>query len=282
MRVNGLSMALLSGFLYASACFSATTNEITFRVATFNIRTPIDKPPNAWTCRVDRVRALIQRHRFDIMGLQEATAPQIEDLSTEGWAYVGVCRDDGKRRGESSCIFYRKARFEVQESGTFWLSETPEIPGSKSWSTACTRICTWARFTDRKTGNKFVHFNTHMDHISAPAREKGMELILKRMKEIAPGVQSILTGDMNAGPDSKPIQLATSALRDSAAISQSPHTGPFATSNGFKFKRAPTACIDYIFVSTGITVLTHATLDDSENELYPSDHFPVAADLQLD
>ena len=282
MRINGLALVLLSGVLCANACFSATTNEATFRVATFNIRTPADKAPNAWTCRVERVRALIQRHGFDLMGLQEATAKQVDDLLTEGWAFVGAGRDDGKRGGEASCIFFRKARFEVQESGTFWLSETPEIPGSKSWNTACTRVCTWARLTDRKTGKNFVYFNTHLDHQSESAREKGMELILKRMKEIAIGVPSLLTGDMNAGPDSKPIQLATAVLRDSASISQSAHTGPFATFNGFKFKKAPTACIDYLFVSPGVTVLTHATLDDSENALYPSDHFPVAADLQLE
>ena len=279
MKVSPLLFVLLAGLLYGSAGSAAETQEGTFRLATFNIRTPIDKPPNAWTCRVDRVRALIQRHRFDVMGLQEATEKQIDDLLTEGWAYVGVGRDDGKRGGEASPIFYKKARFEVRDSGTFWLSETPEVPGSKSWDTACPRICTWARMTDRKTGKAFVYFNTHLDHISAAARENGMALILKRIKAIDKGIPILLTGDMNAGPDSKPIALAKDVLRDTCALSRTPHTGPVATINGFKFNKKATACIDYIFVSTGVSVLTHATLDDSENSLYPSDHFPVVAEL---
>jgi endonuclease/exonuclease/phosphatase family metal-dependent hydrolase len=279
MKVSPLLFALFTGLLSGSAALAAEPQEGTFRLATFNIRTPIDKPPNAWTCRVDRVRALIQLHRFDLMGLQEATEKQIDDLLTEGWAYVGVGRDDGKRGGEASCIFYKKARFEVLESGTFWLSETPEVPGSKSWDTACTRICTWARMTDRKTGKAFVYFNTHLDHMSAAAREQGMALILKRIKAIDKVIPVLLTGDMNAGPDSKPIALAKEVLRDAFALSRTPHTGPVATINSFKFRKKATACIDYIFVSTGVSVLTHATLDDSEKELYPSDHFPVVADV---
>ncbi len=282
MKVSPLLFVLFTGLLYGSAGLAAGPQEGTFRLATFNIRTPIDKPPNAWTCRVDRVRALIQRHGFDMMGLQEATEKQIDDLLTEGWAYVGVGRDDGKRGGEASCIFYKKARFEVLDSGTFWLSETPEVVGSKSWDTACPRICTWARMTDRKTGKSFVYFNTHLDHMSPAAREHGMALILKRIKAVDKGIPILLTGDMNAGPESKPIALAKEVLRDTCALSRTPHTGPVATINGFKFNKKATACIDYIFVSTGVNVLTHATLDDSENALYPSDHFPVVAELAFE
>jgi endonuclease/exonuclease/phosphatase family metal-dependent hydrolase len=279
MKVSPLLFVLFTGLLYGSAGLAAGPQEGMFRLATFNIRTPIDKPPNAWTCRVDRVRALIQRHGFDVMGLQEATEKQIDDVLTEGWAYVGVGRDDGKRGGEASCIFYKKARFEVLDSGTFWLSETPEVVGSKSWDTACTRICTWARMTDRKTGKAFVYFNTHLDHVSPTAKENGMALILKRIQAIDKGIPVLLTGDMNSGPESKPIALAKAVLKDAKAISRTPHTGPFGTSNSFNFKKEKTGRIDYIFVSTGVSVLTHATLDDSENALYPSDHFPVVAEL---
>ena len=279
MKVSPLLFVLFTGLLYGSAGLAAGPQEGMFRLATFNIRTPIDKPPNAWTCRVDRVRALIQRHGFDLMGLQEATAKQIDDLLTDGWAYVGVGRDDGKRGGEASCIFYKKDRFDVRDSGTFWLSETPEVPGSKSWESACPRICTWSRLADRKSGKVFVHFNTHLDHMSPAARTNGMALILKRMPQITQGMPVLLTGDMNAVPESEPIRLALSVLRDSNALSRTPHTGPVATINGFKFHKKATGCIDYIFVSTGIRVLSHATLDDSENSLYPSDHFPVAADV---
>lgn len=253
-----------------------------FRVATYNIRCPVDKTPNSWAERVGRVQALIQRHNFDLIGLQEATAGQSDDLLTEGWAYVGCGRDDGRRGGEASGILYKQTRFDLNASDTFWLSETPEVVGSKSWNTACTRVCTWAKLTDRTTGHQFIVFNTHLDHKSGAARENGMALILSRMPELARGLPVIFTGDMNAQPDSAPIILARTKLNDAAELSVTKRTGPDGTFNGFKFNEPHKAIIDYIFVSAGIKVLTHATLDDSENGLYPSDHFPVAADVVLE
>jgi len=253
-----------------------------FRLATYNIRCPIDKGACAWTNRVPRVRELIRKHGFELVGLQEATSNQIDDLLTEGWAYVGVCRDDGKRGGEASCIFYKKDRFEVRDSGTFWLSETPEVPGSKSWDSACPRICTWARMADRKSGREFYYFNTHLDHMSEAARENGMALILKRMMRLAQGRPVFLTGDMNATPGTEPIKRAAAVLREASKITRTPHAGPVATSGGFKVEKVHTSEIDHIFVSGGVDVLTHATFDDSQDKLYPSDHFPVAADMVVE
>jgi endonuclease/exonuclease/phosphatase family metal-dependent hydrolase len=270
------------GGQYFDAGLIAMETPAPFRVATFNIRCPIDKGENAWTCRVERVRALIKGHGFDLVGLQEATSNQIDDLLSEGWAYVGVGRDDGKRGGEASCIFYKKDRFEVRAADTFWLSETPSVPGSKSWNTGCTRVCTWARMADRKTGREFFFFNTHLDHMSKEAREKGMSLILARMTRLAQGRPVLLTGDMNATPGTEPIKRAAAVLYEAVKLTRTPHAGPVATSNGFKFDRVPTAEIDHIFVSGGVTVLTHATFDDSQNKLYPSDHFPVAADVVVE
>lgn len=298
MCPNRLARAVLGSFVLATACVAEaetlrppsaplkpktqTGETAPFRIATFNIRLPADTGANAWTSRVDRVRALFQRHGFDLMGLQEATSNQVDDLLTEGWAYVGAGREDGRRGGEASCIFYKKSRFEVIDSGTFWLSETPEVPGSKSWATACTRVCTWARMKDRVTGLDFAHFNTHLDHMSAAARENGMALILKRMPQLAQGRPVFLTGDMNATPGTPPIRRATAALRDAATLSRTPPSGPAETFNGFKFDEKPKVRIDYIFVSGGIEVKTYATLNDSQNKLYPSDHFPVAADVVIE
>jgi len=286
MSLHGDLRARLAWLLMVLGSLTAgegwTGEAAVFRVATFNIRCPADQAPNAWTCRVDRVAGLIARHGFDLMGLQEATAGQIDDLLTQGWDAVGGGRDDGKRGGEASCVFFKISRFELRDCGTFWLSETPDVPGSKSWGTACTRVCTWARLMERKSGKEFVHFNTHLDHMSEAARENGMALILKRMPQIAQGRPVILTGDMNATPGSSAIRQATSVLHDAAALSSTPHTGPLGTFNGFKFGQAHTAQIDYIFVSASFGVLSHATLDDSQNGLYPSDHFPVAAEVTLE
>jgi endonuclease/exonuclease/phosphatase family metal-dependent hydrolase len=232
------------------------------------------------------VCGLVAKKGFEVMGLQEAQANQIDDMLKTlgaGWAYVGTGREDGARKGEHSCIFYKKERFEVSESGTFWLSETPEIPGSKSWNTACTRVCTWADMRDKLSGKTFVFFNTHLDHISKEAREKGMELIIRRMTEKAQGRPVFLTGDMNSTPSDASIKTALAALRDAKALSRAPHEGPAVTFNSFKYNPNPQGQpIDYIFVSAGIDVLTHATIADSENQLYPSDHFPVAADVAVE
>jgi endonuclease/exonuclease/phosphatase family metal-dependent hydrolase len=303
--------------LYAPLAPKAVAQTEPFRIATFNIRLagasverPADRPPNSWTCRVDRVCALITKRGFDLVGLQEAQANQIDDMLARlgaPWTYVGVGRDDGKRRGEFSCIFYKKNRFEVRKSGTFWLSETPEAPGSRSWKTACPRVCTWADMKDLKTGKTFVAFNTHLDHVSKDARRNGMKLILERMARYAQGRPVFLTGDMNATPEKRPVDvaavqadfnragpkdphaaggpyaIATANLRDSFDISRTPHTGPVKTFSGFKYVERPEGQpIDYIFVSAGIHVLSHATLDDSENQLYPSDHFPVVADVMIE
>lgn len=296
------------GGQYFDAGLLEVTERTPFRIATFNIRLPADKTPNSWEERAPKCRALVKRHGFDLMGLQEATWPQIQDLlQMPGWAFVGVCREDGKEKGEASCIFYRSDRFEVVRSGTFWLSETPEVPGSKSWNTACPRVCTWADMKDRRTGKTFVTFNTHLDHISQEARKNGMKLILERMARYAQGRPVFLTGDMNATPEKRPVDaaalladfksagpkdpqaeggpyaVATANLRDSFDITRTPHAGPVKTFSGFKFVERPEGQpIDYIFVSAGVDVRTHMTLNDSENQLYPSDHFPVCADVSLE
>ncbi len=282
MRKNLLGRTLSAALMLGLACAAGAAEEGAFRLATYNVRCPIDKGANAWTSRVDRVRTLIRTHGFELLGLQEATSNQIDDLLSPEWGYVGVGRDDGQRGGEHSCIFYRKARFEARASGTFWLSESPEEPGLKSWGAGCPRICTWARMADLKTGKEFFYFNTHLDHMSALAKENGMALILKRMETIAKGKPVFLTGDMNATPGSEPIRRAAAVLREASKITRTPHTGPVATSGGFRVDKAHTGEIDHIFVSEGVKVLAHATYDDSQDGLYPSDHFPVSADIVVE
>ncbi|MBO7621895.1 MAG: hypothetical protein J6T06_15395, partial [Victivallales bacterium] len=152
--------------------------ESLLRLASYNIRTPCDKAPNDWASRQPRLLALLNRHDIAIAGLQEAMKMQIDGILSEGsWDYTGVAREDGVEKGEYSCIIYRKDRFICHGSKTFWLSETPDVAGSLSWDTACTRICTWATFTDKKTGLEFTHFNTHLDHRSKLAQINGVKLI---------------------------------------------------------------------------------------------------------
>ena len=128
--------------------------QTTLRAATFNIRTCVDPPPNSWDLRLPRIDRLLKALSPVIMGMQEVTARQLDDLLTlPGWEHVGVARDDGVRAGEFSCILFRPERLEKRESDTFWLSETPDAPASISWNSAYRRICTWARLgSSQKSG----------------------------------------------------------------------------------------------------------------------------------
>jgi endonuclease/exonuclease/phosphatase family metal-dependent hydrolase len=259
-------------------------DSVRLRVATFNIRCPVDKAPNDWPSRAPRVKALIERHQFDIVGLQEATYKQLQFLLGDPeWASIGVGRADGKRGGEYSCILYRPARFELLASDTFWLSETPEVPGSSSWESANRRICTWGRFRDKISGKEFVHINTHLDHRSRNARFNGVKLILGRMDAIANGAPILFTGDFNTFPNSKTILAVRKKLHNSKALSEIAHLGPVGTFNGFSYERdrPPKREIDYIFVSEGIRVHSHRTIDDTDDGLCPSDHFPVMCEVTL-
>lgn len=256
------------------------------RLATYNVRCPVDKAPNDWASRLPRVLALMEKHRFGVVGLQEATKTQIDDLMADGWNYVGCGREDGQEKGEYSCIIYRPERFEVEASDTFWLSETPEVPGSRSWDTVCTRICTWGRFRDRQTDCCFTHFNTHLDHRSKAAQLNGMKLILEQIKRIAPEGPLVLSGDFNVFPDSPVVGLMESNLHNVWEISLTPVEGPCYTYNAFTYRDdEPTPThprpIDYIYVNSSVRVQGVRVVNDSDHHLYPSDHFPILACLNI-
>ena len=265
---------------------SATVRGEPFNLATFNIRCPADRGERSWAKRAPRCIKLVEMEHVEMMGVQEATPGQVSDLlkGLPGWAAVG-CGRERDRGGESCSILYRKERFELLGHETFWLSENPDQPGLRSWGSAYPRICTRARFRDRRGGAVFHYFNTHLDHVSPLARQKGMALILSRIREIPGNIPLILGGDMNAetrspsaykegeGERIDPISLATALLDDSAKCSLTPHQGPLATYTGYR----PTggAMIDYLFVSKGIKIHSHKTCNTRFDGLCASDHDPV-------
>ncbi len=146
---------------------SVPVSEEAFKIASYNIRmqTEWDKGERNWSVRLPLVVKTIEQNGFDLMGLQEVTPGQLVDLdaSLTGWARVGECREGGGK-GEASPIYYKTARFELLSTETFALSETPAVLGSRSWETACPRICTWAKLRDKLTGKTFRYYNTHLDH----------------------------------------------------------------------------------------------------------------------
>lgn len=247
-------------------------------VMTYNLRyaNPEDGD-NYWELRKAEVAALILYYQPDILGIQEGLLPQVTylDKTLEHYSYVGVGRDDGQEKGEYSAIFYKHDRFEVVETHTYWLSESPAVP-SVGWDAALERIVTYAMLKDKQTGVTFPVFNTHFDHAGAEARYHSAELILRLVKQNhAESGQVVVMGDMNSEPGEAPVALFSEMLNDSFLISETPPYGPPGTYNRFNIALVPQRRIDYVFTQ-GFTVLSYRQIDDRRNNgLYVSDHLPV-------
>jgi len=259
------------------------------RVMSFNLRydTPNDSA-NAWPNRKDWVASLVRFHGADVVGVQEALAHMLTDLDARlpGFARVGVGRADGRARGEFSAIFYRSDRLTLLDSGTFWLSPTPEAPGSKGWDAAIERVATWARFRDGLTGCSHLQLNTHFDHIGEQARQESARLIRRQLAQLSGGLPIVMTGDLNSTPTSASYRIltrdtvagATPPLSDAMLTSRSGHYGPTSSWTAFK-AIVPERRIDYVLVSAPVAVASHGILPDSWNGRFPSDHLPVLATL---
>ena len=252
----------------------------------YNIRynNPNDEQ-HAWPHRSEHVASTIRFNQADLIGVQEALKDQLDDLSRllPEYAWLGVGRDDGQDAGEFSAILYRKDRFEPLDSGTFWLSKNPMVPGSKDWDAAITRIVTWAHFKDLKADTSVFHFNTHFDHRGELAREKSAELLENRLSRIANDYPTVLTGDFNFPPEAAGYQILTSSLTDALLASKEPHHGPVETIyGGFEVTHEPGRRIDYLFTKNNLNVLQHATLSDNWQGAFASDHLAVVATVVVE
>ncbi|WP_218587561.1 endonuclease/exonuclease/phosphatase family protein [Rhodothermus profundi] len=265
---------------------SSMPDTLSLRVVSYNLR--YDNPadgPNAWPHRMDRIVAFVRFYEPDVLGVQEALRAMLDSLQTRLPAYrwVGVGRADGRDGGEFSAIFYRTDRLELLESQTFWLSPTPEVPGSKGWDAALERICTWAHFRDRRTGQTFFVFNTHLDHEGTRARLESARLLHRVIAQKAQQAPVLLTGDFNTTENTPPYAALTAdgLLHDALHRTENGHYGPHTTWNGFE-TLIPDQRIDFIFVSANVRVLRHAILVDlDEQGRFASDHLPVLADVLL-
>jgi endonuclease/exonuclease/phosphatase family metal-dependent hydrolase len=256
------------------------------RVVSYNVRykNTIDSI-NGWEFRKDNVAALIKYHKADIVGLQESNDEQTEDVEErlKDYKWYGVPRMSGKT-GEMTPILYRKNRFMLLGSGTFWYSETPDVPESKSWDALYPRIASWVKLRDLVSGREFFFFNTHFDHRGDIARQKSGEIIRQKIKEIAGSHPAILTGDFNTQDDSEAYRniIKEGTLKDAFHVTESPHYGPVNTSSGFAVSTQPIrARIDYVFVSDKVRVLERATITDQREGRYFSDHLPVLAEIKM-
>ncbi|RZK63358.1 MAG: endonuclease/exonuclease/phosphatase family protein [Pedobacter sp.] len=249
-------------------------------IITYNIRLNVASDGvNAWPNRKENVKALVKFHDADILCVQEALPEQFDALlENSNFDVVGVGREDGKRKGEFSAVYYDKDRFTKKDGGTFWLSETPDVP-SKGWDAALNRVCSWVRLYDRINKKEFLVFNTHYDHIGVKARIESAKLLKRKIQEIAPTLPVVFTGDLNVTPETEAIATIKSFLTDAKEVSIEPAYGPNGTFNAFDFNSDLKNRIDYIFVNKGFKVQKFAVLSDSKDKRYPSDHLPVFARL---
>lgn len=256
----------------------------TINVITYNIQTGT----NYRSETPELLAALLKQWKIDFLCTQELWIQNTVKISASlpDYGWFGVGRDDGKALGEMGVIFYRKDKYELLEEKTFWLSETPEIPGSKSWGTGDPRMATWGKFRDIKNNKIFFVFNTHLDVTSSEARNKGALLIRRRIADIAKTAPVIITGDFNCEPNSQPylnilqkVSLETD-FYDSKDKSKTPHFGPSGTYNDFSTVN-PTSCIDYVFMNSFFHVNRHGVINEKPGGSFISDHFPVFAELEL-
>ena len=190
-----------------------TTGNQELKVMSFNIR--YDNPGdslNNWKFRADRVADAILFYNADVVGTQEVLSNQLADLKeriSDRYGMVGVGREDGKEQGEYAALWYKKDRFELCDSGNFWLSQTPEVAGSMGWDGACVRIASWAVLRDKESAKELLALNTHLDHVGQVARREGITLILDRVRELRGDRPVVVTGDFNSTPESDVVAHIT-------------------------------------------------------------------------
>ncbi len=254
--------------------------EWTLNVLSYNVRYGTAKDgENNWEHRRELLTGVLRKQAPDLFGTQECLDFQAEYIAAQlpEYRWLGIGREkDGQ--GEMTAIFYRKADFVPVETGHFWLSAQPSVPGSKSWDSSLPRIASWALFHHPGTG-RFVRFvNTHFDHKGAQAREESARLLVRKFAEWGESVPIVLTGDFNANAeDSAPWKTLNESGLGDARLSAQKVEGPVTTWCGFETPKADGARIDWIFAPRGWTVLSYQCLDFNQDGRYPSDHLPVTA-----
>lgn len=280
-----LGMLLCGVFLSFSIPNSKENNKgvkgVSFRAATYNIRydAAADKETgNDWDTRKEALAKLILRHGFDIVGTQEGMTKQVIDLKKllPGFDYIGYPYG-GKNDHHNAVTFFKTDLFEVMDAGAFWLSETPDVP-SIGWDANDRRICHWAKFKEKKSGEIFYYFNAHFFWQLEIARRETGPLIVRKIAEIAGDSPVICVGDFNSTSETSQIEAMKSSLLDAYDSSKNGRKGVNDTNlGGGVFHGDPKNRIDYILVSKNMSVTDYEVYSDKYNgDRYPSDHLPVS------
>lgn len=259
-------------------------HSILLRVMSYNLRYASKDTPHPWEARRPIMRELLQRESPDVIGTQEGLYRQIKDIKADlpGYNWIGM----GRKGGGGTTVFYKESRLKPLEYNYYWLSGTPEITRSKTWGNEIPRTVTWVRFLDRYTKQQFYLINTHFDHMSHEARVKSAELILERAADFSPALPVLLTGDFNASPGTKPYQILVREGNFADTWEEAPERvgAELGTFNNFKNRTGggPQHRIDWIMVRGPVTTDKAEICHYDDLDRYPSDHFPVIADVNLE
>jgi endonuclease/exonuclease/phosphatase family metal-dependent hydrolase len=253
------------------------------RVLTYNVRFASDEAPNRWADRRPVARAMLNELRVDVIGMQEALDRQVKNFAADlpEFRWIGIGRDVGGD-GEFMAVFYRLARLTAVEHGHFWLSNTPDVPGSSSWGNACNRMVTWVRFRDKSADREFYFFNTHLDHRSQLSRDKSAELIVKRTSDLTAGVPVVLVGDFNSADTTSSVYRTLLSGGFADTWTQASQPGSEAnTFHGYQPTPGGNDRIDWILTRGPVHAELARIVDFSLSGQYPSDHHPVLATLRF-
>ena len=253
------------------------------RLMSFNVRYENDGDlgSRAWRQRVPGIVRMIRDESPDVIGIQEARHGQAADMwaSLPDYEFIGQARDDGKRNGEYTGIFFRRDRFEADatDQGTFWLSDTPQKPGSKTWGNEIPRTATWLRLTDRATQRGFYVFNTHWDHRHQGSREQSARLMVQRIRDRKHANEPVvLLGDFNAIENNPAVMhlVSEAGLTDTFQALHAAEKNR-RTLHFWSDTREGIVKVDHILVSRGAEIM-NAAIRDRDKPMV-SDHFPVTA-----
>ncbi len=267
---------LLIVLLFASS-FSLSGQST--KLCTFNSR--FENPKDGihqWENRKENVTSFIKIEQIDVIGMQEVLHSQIQYLEKNlpDYRRVGVGRDDGKTKGEYSPIFFKKSKYQLLDSGTFWLS-TDRTKPNKGWDAALPRVCTWVKLLNNEKKDTLLLLNTHFDHVGVQARINSVDLMVQVISEMKHKGKTVLMGDFNLEPDKEPIQKVIDAgFTDS--FDAPLKFGPQGTYNAFQIGKEFNRRIDYIFLK-GASPKTYKVNSMLINETFLSDHFPVIVEI---
>lgn len=255
--------------------------ENTMRIMSFNIRCT-NVGSDSWEDRIGIVSQTMLESEADSIGVQEATPEWMNTLKEtigDKYAYVGVGRDDGDDEGEYSAVFYLKDKYTVVDSGTFWLSETPDVP-SRGWDAACNRVCTWVHLENKETGEQYVHMNSHFDHVGIAARKNSVDMIIERAKQFT-DIPVVFTADMNVVEGSDNYnQFITSDYFDDTKY-RAPDSMSYCTYHDTKPQLHKGDVIDYVMINDGFEAHTYKVVTEGIDGRFVSDHYPIYADIVI-